>query len=467
MNSRHDNPNRVTQPELRTGTISRAARRRLLDLGFSALGAFLVLLSLSVLVILFGQLVRDGTGRIASGHYVKKDGFAPSLRELVGTLQRKKEAADNAQWLLIRDPLQLDISTVQGADLAALDGKTVLVEGDAPQPGAAEMTATTITQTEGELPARYSRDAIPGVLYREKNRWMLRPHPLPLDFSEANVDPETLAGASVCVDVGMSRSFPLKVRECEPVVFQSFFAAMPSREAERAGIKSALVGSILVVLVTMLTAVPLGVASGVYLEEYGRKNWLTALIEINIANLAGVPSIIWGLMALGLLVYTLGLGRSIATAGITLGLLVLPIVIISTREAIRAIPNSIREASLACGATRWQTTWGHIIPYSMSGILTGSIIGLSRAIGETAPLITIGALTYIAFLPEFSWSNPFAWLKSGFTVLPIQMFNWISRPDKAFHENAAAAGIVLLVLTLSLNAVAIVIRYRLRKHLRW
>ncbi len=242
---------------------------------------------------------------------------------------------------------------------------------------------------------------------------------------------------------------------------------MPSRDAHRAGVKSAMVGSLLVIVVTMLLAVPLGIAAGVWLEEYGRKNLLTALIEINIANLAGVPSIIWGLMALGILVYYFHFGRSVFTAGITLGLLVLPIVITATREAIRAIPVHVREASFACGATKWQTVKYHVLPYSFGGILTGSIIGLSRAIGETAPLITIGALTYVAFLPDFSWSRPFAWLHSGFTVLPIQMFNWISRPDQAFHANAAAAGVLLLVLTLGLNAVAVALRYRVRKSIQW
>ena len=187
-----------------------------------------------------------------------------------------------------------------------------------------------------------------------------------------------------------------------------------------------------------------------------------------------MPSIIWGLMALGLFVYLFHLGHSVATAGLTLGLLVLPIVIIATREAIRSVPATIREASIALGATKWQTVRNHIIPYSMSGILTGSIIGLSRAIGETAPLITIGALTYIPFLPpppvqfepELS-VQPFAWLTSPFTVMPIQMFNWTSRPDPAFHRNAAAAGVVLVALTLAMNAVAIVLRYRLRKRIKW
>lgn len=262
-----------------------------------------------------------------------------------------------------------------------------------------------------------------------------------------------------------------------PQLSWQFFTAFPSRRPTQAGILSAWVGTTLIMLVTMACALPLGVAAGVYLEEYAPKNWLTGIIEVNIANLAGVPSIIWGLMALGLFVHSkLDLGSAIRTAGMTLGLLVLPIVIISTREAIRAIPQSIREASYACGATRWQTTWFHVIPYSLGGILTGSIIGLSRAIGETAPLITIGALSYIAYLPEGVAEKPpfltwqffkFNWLESGFTALPIQMFNWVSRPDVRFHNNAAAAGIILILMTLSMNAVAIFLRYRLRKRIQW
>lgn len=246
-----------------------------------------------------------------------------------------------------------------------------------------------------------------------------------------------------------------------------FLTSFPSRKPEQAGILSAWVGTLMVMVVTIVSAIPLGVAAGIYLEEYARKNWLTTLIEINTANLAGVPSIIWGLMALGLLVYGLKLGHSVATAGLTLGLLVLPIVIMSTRESIRAIPSSIREASYACGATRLQTVVHHIIPYSLGGILTGSIIALSRAIGETAPLVTIGALTYIAFLPDSPLRNPTGWLWSDFTVMPIQMFNWVSRPDRRFHENAAAAGLVLMVMSLGMNALAIVLRYRLRRRIKW
>jgi phosphate transport system permease protein len=253
---------------------------------------------------------------------------------------------------------------------------------------------------------------------------------------------------------------------------REFFTSFPSRFASRAGILSAWVGTILVMIVTAFTAVPLGVAAGIYLEEYAPKNWLTAIIEINIANLAGVPSIVYGLMALGLFVYQLRLGHSILTAGLTLALLILPIVIVATREAIRAVPGTIREAALALGATKWQTVKDHVVPYSTGGILTGVIIALSRAIGETAPLITIGALTFIAFLPgapikaEFPFIS-LEWLMSPFTVMPIQMFNWISRPQEEFHLNAAATGLVLMFMTLMMNAVAIYLRYRFRKRIKW
>ena len=251
-----------------------------------------------------------------------------------------------------------------------------------------------------------------------------------------------------------------------------FMTSFPSRLAARAGILSAWVGTLLVMVITALTAVPLGVAAGVYLEEYGRKNWLTSLIEINISNLAGVPSIIYGLMALVLFVYQFHFGHSILSAGLTLACLILPIVIVATREALRAIPGGIREASYALGATKWQTVWHHLLPYSVGGIATGVIIAMSRAIGETAPLITIGALTFIAFLPPppVQAEAPFLsfeWLMSPFTVLPIQMFNWISRPTQDFHVNAAATGLVLIALTLSMNALAIIIRYRMRKRINW
>ena len=251
-----------------------------------------------------------------------------------------------------------------------------------------------------------------------------------------------------------------------------FFTSFPSRRAENAGILSAWMGSALVMLVTALTAVPFGVAAGIYLEEYAPRNWITDIIEINISNLAGVPSIIYGLLALGLFVYKFGFGQSILSAGLTLALLILPIIIVATRESIRSIPGTIREGAYALGATKWQCTSDHIVPYSMPGILTGVIIGLSRAIGETAPIITIGALTFIAFLPPSPVTGTFPflsfeWLQSGFTVMPIQMFNWTSRPEEAFQVNAAAAGLVLIVMTLSMNALAIYIRYRLRKNIKW
>lgn len=257
-----------------------------------------------------------------------------------------------------------------------------------------------------------------------------------------------------------------------PRISAEFFMNFPSRFPEKAGILSAWVGSLCVMLTTACCAIPLGVAAGLYLEEYAPKNWITQLIELNIINLAGIPSITFGLMALGIFVYKLELGQSILTAGLTLGLLVLPIIIVTTRESVRAIPNLIREASYAVGASKWQTIRYHILPYSSGGILTGVIISLSRAIGETAPLITIGALTFVAFLPTSPVQSVFPfvslqWLKDPFTVLPIQMFNWLSRPQAEFHVNAAATGIVLLLMTLVLNGVAIYIRYRFRKKMKW
>lgn len=257
-----------------------------------------------------------------------------------------------------------------------------------------------------------------------------------------------------------------------PRLTGDFFTNFPSRRAGQAGILSAWVGSTLVMLVTAFVAVPLGVAAGVYLEEYAAKHWVTDVIEINITNLAGVPSIVYGLLALGLFVYQFGFGQSILSAGLTLALLILPVVIVATREAIRSIPQGIREGAYALGATQWQVCKDHIIPYSMPGILTGVIIGMARAIGETAPIITIGALTFIAFLPPspVQAEPPFVsfdWVMSPFTVMPIQMFNWTSRPEAAFHQNAAAAGFVLVLMTLGMNAIAIWLRYRLRKRIKW
>jgi len=262
------------------------------------------------------------------------------------------------------------------------------------------------------------------------------------------------------------------VRDGAPKLNWDFLSSFPSRKAERAGILSAWVGTSLIMLVTAGITMPVGVAAAIYLEEYAPKNWMTAIIEINVTNLAGVPSIIYGLLALGLFVYQFNLGQSILAAGLTLSLLILPIVIVATRESLRAVPRSIREAAYALGATRWEVTAHHVLPYSTGGILTGMIIGLSRAIGETAPLITIGALSFIAFLPEspFHGEFPFvsfSWLNEAFTAMPIQMFNWVSRPQPEFQVNAAAAGAILLSMTLLMNGIAIYVRYRFRKRINW
>jgi phosphate transport system permease protein len=234
-----------------------------------------------------------------------------------------------------------------------------------------------------------------------------------------------------------------------------FLTSLPSRRASSAGIYNALVGSVFVIAVTALLAVPIGVGAAIYLEEYGGRSRLARLIEINITNLAAVPSIIYGLLGLGLFVRAMGLGRSVLAGAATLALLVLPVVILSTREALRTVPSSIREGSYALGATRWQTIWHQVLPMAVPGILTGLILALSRAIGETAPLITIGALTYVPFAPDS--------LSSPFTVLPIQIFNWVSRPQADFHANAAAGIIVLLVLLVLMNASAILLRDRFQR----
>ena len=253
-----------------------------------------------------------------------------------------------------------------------------------------------------------------------------------------------------------------------PRISVDFLTNFPSRRPEQAGILSAWVGTVLVMLTTAALAVPIGMAAGIYLEEYAPKNWLTDIIEINVTNLAGVPSIIYGLLALGLFVQTLRLGQTILVAGMTLALLILPIIIVATREALRSIPLEIREAAYGLGADKWQVVRMYLLPAARPGILTGAIVGMSRAIGETAPIITIGALTFIAFLPpaplqpEPPFIN-FEWLNSPFTVLPIQMFNWISRPQAGFHVAAAAAGVILLLLTLLMNGLAIYIRYKIRR----
>ena len=239
-----------------------------------------------------------------------------------------------------------------------------------------------------------------------------------------------------------------------PRIDWGFFTSLPSRKPENAGILIPLLGTTWIMVLTSLIAIPFGVASGIYLEEYGKKNRLATIIEINITNLAGVPSIIYGLLALEVFVRLFGLGKSL-----TLALLILPIIIVATREAIRAVPKTIREASYALGATKWQTTWHQVLPASSGGIVTGVILAISRAIGETAPLIVIGAMLYTTTIPTSPMDD--------FAILPIQIFNWLSRPQHGFIINATAAIIVLLAITFILNGIAIYLRNRWQKKVKW
>ena len=238
-----------------------------------------------------------------------------------------------------------------------------------------------------------------------------------------------------------------------------FLNSLPSRKAEKAGILTAWSGSLWIVIFTFLVVVPLGIAAGIYLEEYGDKSKLSSLLEVNISNLAGVPSVIYGLLGLEIFVRIMNLGSSILAGSFTLALLVLPIIIVATREALKAVPPSIRAASYGLGATKWQTVWHQVLPASFGGILTGVILAISRAVGETAPLIVIGALAYVPFTP----SSPM----DEFTVLPIQIFNWISRPQHEFTINAAAAIIILLIITFIMNGIAVYFRNKWQKKINW
>lgn len=240
-----------------------------------------------------------------------------------------------------------------------------------------------------------------------------------------------------------------------PRLSLDFLTGYPSRHPEQAGILPALAGSAWLMLLTAGIAIPVGLASAIYLEEYARASWFTRLLELNIANLAGVPSIIYGLLGLEIFVRVIGLGRSVLAGAATLSLLLLPMVIIVSREALRTVPKSYREASLALGASRWQTVSRVVVPSCLPGIFTGIILSLARAVGETAPLISIGALTYVAFVPD-SVSSPFS-------ALPIQIFNWVSRPQPGFRTDAAAGIVVLLVFMLLLNGSAIWLRGRLQR----
>ncbi|KUO65273.1 MAG: phosphate ABC transporter permease [Lutibacter sp. BRH_c52] len=238
----------------------------------------------------------------------------------------------------------------------------------------------------------------------------------------------------------------------------AFITDLPSRKAEKSGIWTPLMGSVWVLILTAIISFPVSVAAGVYLEEYAKKNRLSALLEINISNLAGVPSIIYGLLGLEVFVRIMNLGASVLAGALTLSLLILPIIIVATREAIKAVPSSIRDASYALGASKWQTIWNQVLPASSGGILTGVILALSRAVGETAPLIVIGALAYVPFAPQGPLDQ--------FSVLPIQIFNWISRPQQGFIDNAAAAIIILLLITFIMNGIAVYFRNKWQKKLQ-
>jgi phosphate transport system permease protein len=238
-----------------------------------------------------------------------------------------------------------------------------------------------------------------------------------------------------------------------------FITNLPSRRASKAGILTAWTGTAWILALTAIISIPIGVAAGIYLQEYGRKNRLAYIIELNISNLAGVPSIIYGLLGLEIFVRLLKFGGSLLAGAFTLALLILPIIIVATREALKAVPGSLREASYGMGATKWQTIWYQILPAASGGILTGIILALSRAVGETAPLIVIGALAYVPFVADSPMDE--------FTVLPIQIFNWVSRPQQEFLVNGAAAIIILLLITFVMNGIAVYLRNRWQKKISW
>ena len=233
-----------------------------------------------------------------------------------------------------------------------------------------------------------------------------------------------------------------------------FLSSPPSQSPDRIGIFPALVGTLYMMTITAAAAFPLGIGAAIYLEEYARRNWFSRFIQVNIANLAGVPSIVYGLLGLQLFVRVLEFDRSVLAGALTMALLVMPIIIVSAQESLRAVPPSMREAAYAVGATRWQVIRHHVLPYAFGGMLTGNILAMSRAIGETAPLIAMGALTFIAFLPDTPTDD--------FTVLPIQIFNWVTRPQSAFHEVAASTILILLLILLLMNSAAIIMRHRSR-----
>lgn len=238
-----------------------------------------------------------------------------------------------------------------------------------------------------------------------------------------------------------------------------FFTSLPSRFPEKAGILTAWTGTLWIFGITALIAIPMGVAAGIYLEEYNGKGFFSKVLEINISNLAGIPSIIYGILGLEVFVRVLKFGESVLAGSMILALLILPIIVVSTREALKAVPKTIKEASFALGASRWQTIWKQLLPAASANVITGIILALSRAVGETAPLIMIGALTYVPFVAKSPMEE--------FTVLPIQIFNWTSRPQIEFTINAAAGIIVLLGIVFLMNGIAALIRYRAQKKVIW
>ncbi|MEI6749136.1 MAG: phosphate ABC transporter permease PstA [Bacteroidales bacterium] len=238
-----------------------------------------------------------------------------------------------------------------------------------------------------------------------------------------------------------------------------FITGLPSRFPERAGIFSAFMGTLWMMFLTGFIAIPLGVSAAIYLEEYSKKSRMGNILELNISNLAGVPSIIYGILGLEVFSRTMHLGGSVLAGSLTLALLILPIIIVATREAIKAVPSTIREGSYALGASKWQTIWLQLLPTASGGIITGIILALARAIGEAAPLVVAGAMVYVPFAP----SSPM----DEYSVLPIQVFNWISRPQKGFEINAAAGIIILLAITFIMNGIAVYFRNRMQKKLKW
>jgi phosphate transport system permease protein len=460
-------------------------QRKRFDVFFNILGITLIVCSLGVLGALGSKLFYDGGGRMLERYEVTVHNQAPGSRDLVGLFEAAPaEGILPAGYKVTPDPVQLVVAPGV-VDVKPLVGQRVAVQGDLDRDGT--MTVEAVRQ----IPAYEPGEEISGQVNLLGTILDTAPHPKLPGYTVAWINPEPLrvipantlsdgfkwtpdqwVGQRVTIDDrrGRDRKWASGVslaKEVQVLQSQNFFTGMISATNPReTGIWPALIGTFLIMIVTAVITLPIGVAAGVYLEEYAPKNWFTNLIEINIANLAGVPSVIWGLLGLGLFVQRWSLGYSVLTAGLTLGLLVLPIIIIATRESIRAIPNTIREASIGLGATQWQTVRHHVLPYSYGGILTGAIIAMSRAVGETAPLVIVGALTYVSFTPMDS-VNPISWLNSQYTVMPRMSYHWVGLPGSEWARLAAAAGLLLVLFTLSMNAVAIYLRYNLRKKIKW